>query len=221
MNLFQSAPATRRAVAIVYLLVAVVAPLLAVQFPGRPPLSLNTDLAAVESGKFIDHVGALGAGADKYSVDALDDMDKVLASAAADYPDGSNALIAWFGKPVLARGAIEKFKKMIPHHESESDLWTAHFASESGEYIMLAETSGLLVLIISEREELARQRLMALPVIDYEAQPGVGAVIGQQPSGNIYLLVFFYAAIQWLMIRFLFSWAGKATSPKADESGEL
>jgi len=221
MQLFQSNYAARRAIAIVYVLVAVVGPIMALQFPGRPPLVLNAELAAVADGKFVNNVAALGKGADKYEVDALHDMSNVVASAAADYPDGSNALIAWFDKPVYAKGAIEKFKKMIPHqHKAESDLWTTHFPSDSGEYIMLAATDGLMVLVISEREEMARQRLKSLPVIDYEEHPGLGAVIKQQSSGNNYLLAFAYVALQWLMIRFLFSWAGKARVAEQQASNE-
>lgn len=218
MKLFQSAQSMRRAVALFYLLVAIGAPILAIQAPGLPPLSLNTSLATVVNGQFVDHVSALGAGADEYKTDVLHDMSKVVASAAADYADGSNVLIAWFAKPVQAHGAIERFKNMIPHYESETDLWSTHFASKNGEYIMLADAGGLLVLIMGEDESRVREHLIALPVLQYEALPGLGAVIDQLPEGSHYLVMIFYVVIQWLMIRLLFSWAGKARKQETPDA---
>ncbi len=215
MKLFQSTQAMRRAVAFFYLLVAIGAPILAIQAPGVPPLSLNTSLASVVDGQFVDHTAALGEGAELYKTNVLHDMSKVVASAAAEYSDGSSVLIAWFDKPVLAQGGIERFKTMIPHYESETDLWTTHFVSKSGEYIMLAEAGGLLVLIMSEDKNQAREHLIALPVLNYEINPGLGAVINQLPEGSLYLVAIFYVVIQWLMIRLLFSWAGKVRQPDA------
>lgn len=199
--------AGRLALAWGYVILALGAPLMVLLNPGQPPLSLNPSLLALSDGQFADHRAALGEGADKYSLGVVDDLAGVLASAAADYPDGSNALIALFDAPESAAGALHTLKQMIPHEQEEHDLWAEHFTSDSGEYVLLAQVERLLVMIITEREAMARRRLAALPALHYNPSPGLGAVLRQQPGWVTLLALAFYSAVQWLLIRLLFAWA--------------
>ncbi len=211
----------RRFFAWVYLLLALGAPLLVLLIPGQPPLTVNEPLLQIESGRFINHSSALGQGADKYDVDVLNDLSGVVASAAADYPDGSNAVLALFDSPASATSAHEHLKTMIPHQHEEADLWATHFTSASGEYVMLVGVERVLVMIISEREAMARNRLVALPALTYNARPGLGAVLQQQSSLRFMLVMAFYVVVQWLLLRLLFSWAGiVAARPVVNEADE-
>jgi len=191
-----------------YLLLALGAPLLVLLMPGQPPLSVNESLVQIESGRFIDHISALGQGADKYDVDVLNDLDGIVASAAADYPDGSNAVLALFDSSFSAASALEHLMALIPHQQEESDLWATHFASASGEYVMLVRVERVFVMIIGEREVMARDRLAALPALTYNPRPGLGAVLQQQSSLGFMLIMAFYIVVQWLLLRLLFSWVG-------------
>lgn len=203
----------RRALAWAYLLLALAAPLTVLLLPGAPPLSVNEGLLAVENGRFADHQAALGEGADNYAVGVVNDMAGVVASAAADYPDGSNALLALFDAPRSAAQALETLKRMIPHQQERQDLWATHFASEGGEYVMLARVGRVLVMIISERETMARDRLAALPALNYNPRPGLGAVLQQQSPWLGFVALVFYGAVQWLLLRVLFAWARSARPP--------
>jgi len=191
-----------------YLLLALGAPLLVLLMPGQPPLSVNESLLQVESGRFINHTSALGQGADKYDADVLNDLAGIVASAAADYPDGSNAVLALFDSSASAASAHGHLMALIPHQQEESDLWATHFASASGEYVMLVRVERVFVMIIGEREVMARERLAALPALTYNPRPGLGAVLQQQSSLGFMLLMAFYVVVQWLLLRLLFSWAG-------------
>ncbi len=191
-----------------YLLLALGAPLLVLLMPGHPPLSINESLLQVESGRFINHASALGQGADKYDVDVLNDLAGIVASAAADYPDGSNAVLALFDSPDSSASAHEHLKTMIPHQHEKSDLWATHFTSASGEYVMLVRLEYVFVMIIGEREAMARDRLAALPALTYNPRPDLGAVLQQQSSLSFMLVMAFYVVVQWLLLRLLFSWAG-------------
>ena len=204
----------RRLLARSYLLLAVAAPLLVLLFPGQAPLTFDRSLLQVnEQGNFSNYRAALGEGADNYTLNVVNDLAGVVASAAADYPDGSNALLALFDSSISATRALEQLNGMIPHQQEMHDLWGSHFASQSGEYVMLTTNDDVLVMIISEREALARDRLAALPVLVYNASPGLGAVL-QQQSFLIQAFVFaFYVVIQWLLVRMLFFWA----APKTDD----
>lgn len=212
----------RRFLACVYLLLAVGAPLLVLLMPGQSPLSVNESLLQVESGRFVDHAAALGQGADKYDVNVLNDLAGNIASAAADYSDGSNAVLALFDDPAAAVAARESLKEMIPHQREESDLWATHFASVNGEYVMLVQLEHVLVMVIGEREVMARDRLAVLPVLTYNPRPGLGAVLQQQSNLTFMLVMAFYIVVQWLLLRMLLSWAGlvaaRPVKNKVDET---
>ena len=208
MKYFAVPKQLRRFLVFIYLLLAVGAPLLVLLIPGQPPLSVNESLLQVESGRFVDHAAALGQGADKYDVNVLNDLLGNIASAAADYPDGSNAVLALFDDPLAAVAARDNLKGMIPHQREESDLWAIHFTSANGEYVMLVQLERVLVMVIAEREAMARDRLVALPVLQYNPRPGLGAVLQQQPTLTFMLVMAFYVVVQWLWLRMLFSWAG-------------
>ncbi len=208
MKCFELPKSLRRFLACLYLLLAVGAPLLVLLMPGLPPLSVNESLLQVESGRFVNHTSALGVGADKYDVDVLNDLAGSAASAAADYPDGSNAVLALFDDLAAAALAREHLKAMIPHQQEAVDLWATHFMSASGEYVMLVQLERVLVMIIAEREVMARDRLASLPALTYNAHPGLGAVLQQQSSFTFMLMMAFYVVVQWLLLRLLFSWAG-------------
>ena len=212
----------RRFLASIYLLLVLGAPLLVLLMPGQPPLSVNEPLLQVESGRFLNHASALGQGADKYDVDVLNDLAGVVASAAADYPDGSNAVLALFDSSASAASAHDHLKAMIPHQQEKSDLWATHFTSASGEYVMLVWAERALVMIIGEREVMARDRLAALPALTYNPRPGLGAVLQQQSSLSFMLVMAFYVVVQWLLLRLLFSWAGivaaRAVVNEADDA---
>jgi len=222
MKCFELPKPLRRLLAWVYLLLALGAPLLALLMPGQPPLSVNESLLQVESGRFINHTSALGLGAEKYDVDVLNDLAGNVASAAADYPDGSNAVLALFDSSISAASAHEHLMALIPHQQEESDLWATHFTSASGEYVMLVRVERVLVMIIGEREVMARDRLAALPALTYNPRPGLGAVLQQQSNLNFMLVMAFYVVVQWLLLRLLFSWAGIVTvrtaASEADET---
>ncbi len=201
----------RRVLAQAYLVLALAVPILVLLFPGQPPLRFDRSLLQVnDQGDFSSYRAALGEGADKYTQDVVSDLAGVIASAAADYPDGSNALLALFDSPASAVHALEHLKDMIPHREENHDLWASHFASQSGEYVMLTAIEDVLVMIISEREVLARDRLAALPVLTYNANPGLGAVLQQQSFLLQTLVLAFYVVMQWLLLRMLFFWAKPA-----------
>lgn len=191
-----------------YLLLALGAPVLVLLMPGQPPLSVNESLVQIESGHFSNHISVLGQGADKYDVDVLNDLAGIVASAAADYPDGSNAVLALFDSSLSAASALEHFMALIPHQQEKSDLWATHFTSASGEYVMLVRVERVLVMIIGEREAMARDRLVALPALTYNPRPGLGAVLQQQSNLSFMLIMAFYVVVQWLLLRLLFSWAG-------------
>ncbi len=212
MKYFEWPKSLRRFLACLYLLLAVGAPLLVLLMPGQPPLSVDESLLRVESGRFVSHAAALGVGADKYDVDVLNDLAGNVASTAADYPDGSNAVLALFENRVAATSAFEHLKTMIPHQQEASDLWATHFMSASGEYVMLAQLERVLVMVIAERETMARDRLAALPVLTYNARPGLGALLQQQSSFIFMLMMAFYVVVQWLLLRLLLSWAGWAVA---------
>ncbi len=190
-----------------YLVVAVIAPLMVLIFPGQPPLSVDQELLSVENGRIVNYQLALGEGADKYTVDVVNDLSGIVASVAADYPDGSNAMLAIFDVHDSASAALVNLKEMIPHQNEEQDLWARHFASDGGEYVMLAIIDSVLVMIISERESLARDRLASLPVLNYNPNPGLGAVLRQQPTLFVMVALAFYVVVQWLLVRMLFVWA--------------
>jgi len=202
----------RRFLAWMYLLLALGAPLLVLLLPGQPPLSINESMLQVESGRFINYASALGLGADKYDVDVLNDLDGIVASAAADYPDGSNAVLALFDSSASAISAREHLKTIIPHQHETVDLWATHFTSASGEYVMLARVERALVMIIGEREAMARDRLAALPALTFNPRPGLGAVLQQQSNLIFMLIIGFYVVVQWLLLRLLFIWAGVVTA---------
>ena len=221
MKCFDLPKPLRRLLAWIYLLLALGAPLLVLLMPGQPPLSVNEPLLQVESGRFINHTSALGLGADKYDVDVLNDLDGIVASAAADYPDGSNAVLALFDSSASAASAHEHLKAIIPHQHEEVDLWATHFTSASGEYVMLAWVDRALVMIIGEHETMARDRLAALPALTYSPRPGLGAVLQQQSSLIFMLAMAFYVVVQWLLLRLLFSWAGiVAARPVVNEADD-
>jgi hypothetical protein len=203
----------RRALAWAYLVLALAAPLMVVLLPGAAPLSVNEKLLTVANGRFVDHQAALGQGADNYSVDVLNDLAGVSASAAADYPDGSNALLARFDSPSAAAAALNTLKQMIPHRQEVHDLWAIHFTADSGEYVMLAAVDAVLAMVITEREAMARSRLAALPALNYHPHPGLGAVLRQQSPWIGFAALAFYAMAQWLLLRFLFAWAGMPRLP--------
>lgn len=195
-----------------YLLLAVAAPILVLLFPGQPPLTLDRSLLQVnDQGDFSEYRVALGEGADNYTLNVVNDLAGVVASASADYPDGSNALLALFDSLASAKHAREQLMGMIPHQQETQDLWSTHFTSQSGEYVMLALNADVLVMIISERETMARDRLAALPVLTYNASPGLGAVLQQLSLISQTLVLAFYLVIQWLLIRMLFFWAVRKT----------
>jgi hypothetical protein len=206
----------RRLLAGIYLLLAVGGVLLVVLFPGEPPLAPVESLLQVDKGHFVDHAAALGKGADHYDVNVLSDIAGVIASAAADYPDGSNALLAFFDSREATLAAQEKLAGMIPHQQEKQDLWARHFAADSGDYVMLAVTGRILVMIIAQREALARQRLAALPALHYNADPGLGALLVQQSSLINLLLLGGYTAVQWLLVRMLFVWAGIGSAARSE-----
>lgn len=208
MKCFDLPMPLRRFLAWAYLLLAVGAALLVLLMPGQPPLSVNESVLQVESGRFVDHASALGQGADKYAVDVLNDLAGIVASAAADYPDGSNAVLALFDSPAAAAAAYEHLKAMVPHQNEETDLWSTHFTSDSGEYVMLALAERVLVMIIGEREAMNRERLAGLPALAYNPRPGLGAVLQQQSGVTFMLVMGFYVVVQSLFVRLLFSWAG-------------
>ncbi len=221
MKCFDLPKPLRRFLAWIYLLLALGAPLLVLLMPGQPPLSVNEPLLQVESGRFINHTSALGLGADKYDVDVLNDLDGIVASAAADYPDGSNAVLALFDSSASAASAHEHLKTIIPHQHEEADLWATHFTSASGEYVMLAWVDRALVMIIGEHETMSRDRLAALPALTYSSRPGLGAVLQQQSSLIFMLAMAFYVVVQWLLLRLLFSWAGiVAARPVVNEADD-
>lgn len=203
----------RRVLVWIYLLLVLAAPLAVLLLPGEPPLSVNEGLLAVENGRFADYRAALGEGADNYSVGVVNDLAGVVASAAADYPDGSNALLALFDAPRSAARALGTLARLIPHRQEARDLWSTHFASEGGEYVMLAAVDRVLVVIISEREPLARDRLAALPALNYNPRPGLGAVLQQQSPWLGFVALVFYGAVQWLLLRLLFAWARRSRPP--------
>jgi len=207
----------RRLLARCYLLLAVAAPLMVLLMPGQPPLSLNEKLLAVKNGQFVDDQAALGKGADNYSQRVMNDLTGVVASSSADYPDGGNVLLALFDSPRAAAAAQNKLKRMIPHQKEAHDLWATHFASDSGEYVMLARVEQLLVMIITEREAMARSRLAALPALNYNPHPGLGAVLQQQPTWQRFAVLLFYTGVQWLLVRMLFAWARPGDAK--DETG--
>jgi hypothetical protein len=207
----------RRLLARGYLLLAVAAPLMVLLIPGQPPLSLNEQLLVVKNGRFVDDQAVLGKGADNYSQQVVGDLAGVVASTSADYPDGGNVLLALFDSPRAAAAAQNKLKRMIPHQKEAHDLWATHFASDSGEYVMLARVERLLVMIITEREAMARSRLATLPALNYHPHPGLGAVLRQQPAWQQSAVLLFYAGVQWLLVRMLFAWARPGDTK--DETG--
>lgn len=215
MKCFDLPMPLRRLLAWAYLLLAAGAALLVLLMPGQPPLSVNKSVLQVESGRFANHASALGQGADKYAVDVLNDLAGIVASAAADYPDGSNAVLALFDSPASAASAHAHLKAMVPHHNEEVDLWSTHFTSDSGEYVMLALAEHVLVMIIGEREAMNRERLAGLPALAYNPRPGLGAVLQQQSGVTFMLVMAFYVVVQSLFVRLLFSWAGIAAMQTA------
>jgi len=212
MSVFNLPMPLRRLLASAYLLLALGAPLMVVIAPGEPAISLNEKFLAVEAGRLLGPRAALGEGVEKFDENVLSDQAGVVASAAADYPDGSNAVLALFDGADSARAALGSLKDMIPHHHEEQDLWATHFSSEGGEYVMLALVDHVLVMVISERESMARERLAALPALNYNHRPGLGAVLQQQSNIGYFLLMAFYVMVQWLCLRLLFSWAGFGVS---------
>jgi len=220
MRFFELPKPLRRLLACVYLLLAVGAPLLVLLIPGQPPLSVNESLLQVGSGRFVNHASALGQGADKYDVDVLNDLAGVAASAAADYPDGSNAVLALFDDTASAVSAHEHLKAMIPHQREESDLWATHFTSAGGEYVMLVRVERVLGMIIGEHEVMVRDRLAALPALTYNPRPGLGAVLQQQSRLTFMLVMAFYVVVQWLLLRLLLSWAGLVSARAAVNEGD-
>ncbi len=207
---------------VIYTAVAVLAPLMAYLFPGEPALKLNTDLIQVEGNTLPEPSTVLNAGAENYQHDVLHDLDGHVDSVAADYPDGSSALLARFEKPFFAEKAEATLKKMMPHKkEEEKDLWSVYFESDSGEYVVLSRLDQFLVLIIADREELARERLETLPAYIFNPTPGIGAMLGQQSTGALLMLLLLYVFLQALLIANLKRWVAMADAEaKAPEKVE-
>ena len=197
----------RRLLAWAYLVLAMLAPLMLLVAPGQLPLSVDQSLLRVENGLFINPPALLAEGADNYTVNVVSALEGNIASAAANYPDGSNAMVALFETTDATTAALEKLVGMIPHQQEKTDLWARHFASDSGEYVMLAHVDTVLLMIISEREELARDRLASLPVLNYNPSPGLGALLQQQSMLFELSLMSFYVMVQWLFVRLIFVWA--------------
>ena len=194
---------------IVYSLVAVMAPLMALLFPGQAPLQVNTNVIDLQGSTLPAPQRVLDSGAENYQQDVLNDLEGHQASVAADYPDGSSVLFARFESPFFAEKAEAGLKKMIPHvQEEEEDLWSVHFTSDSGEYVLLSRLAPFLVLIIADSEALAQQRLETLPALVFNPAPGVGAILAQRSTAELMMLSLFYVFLQSLLIANLKRWAG-------------
>lgn len=191
-----------------YLAVALAVPLWVVLMPGQPPLALNPALLELdENQRFATPQQALGEGAENFQQDVFDDLAQRLDGIAADYPDGSNAVIARFDSVEFARDAAEHLAELVPHHDMEQDLWTRHFQSESGEYVVISQIEEVVIFIIADRKELALERLHTLPALVYTEEPGLGAVIANLSAGVMLLVVALYTIFQLITLLRLFSWS--------------
>ncbi|MFC1749117.1 hypothetical protein ACFL2V_09960 [Pseudomonadota bacterium] len=204
---------------VVYSLVAVAAPLFAFLFPGQPALQINVNVIDVQGSQLPEPQRVLDSGAENYQQNVLHDLDGHLASVAADYPDGSSVLFARFSSPFNAEKAGARLKKMIPHVlDEEKDLWSVYFTSDSGEYVQLSRQEQFLVLIIADREALARQRLENLPALLFNSNPGVGAVLGLRSTAELMMLLLFYVFLQSLLIANLKRWSTAAKDVSQDNN---
>ena len=197
-------PKSRYLIFVLYSAIAVVAPLLALIFPGEPPIRINEQIINLSSEQLPEAQKILDSGAENYQQNVLHDMEGHLASVAADYPDGSSVLFARFSSLFNAEKAEHKLKKMIPHtQDEEKDLWSLHFTSDSGEYVMFSRLDTFLVLIIADRSDLARQRLEQLPAFVYNPHPGVGAMLAKFELAKLLMLFMLYVFLQALIIAYL------------------
>ncbi|MCK4837509.1 MAG: hypothetical protein KAS94_01845 [Desulfobulbaceae bacterium] len=198
-----------------YVVLALVMPLLVYLFPGKPPLSMDMRLMGTTGDQFVFLRLVLGEGVESYELDVLSDMEGRIAGAAADYPDGSNVLVARFAKSQQAAAALQKLKDLIPHQKEVTTLWGTEFGSESGEYIVLSALNDVLVMVIADRKPLAQARFKGLPSITYNERPGLGAVLAQKPKIVIVSLLLVYVLFQGLIIaRFLGVWRRKKIESK-------
>lgn len=203
---------TRYLLFVIYSVTAVVAPVLAMLFPGAPALKVNEQVIDLQGEGLPEPQLVLKSGAENYQQNVLHDVDGHLASTAADYPDGSSVLFARFQSPFYAEKGEAKLKNMIPHkQDEESDLWSVHFTSDGGEYVLLSRLEQFLVLIIADREELARQRLENLPAFIFNPSPGVGAMLGQRTTPELMMLLLLYVFMQSLLIANMKRWVAAAS----------
>ncbi len=204
----------RLTVFVLYLLTALAVPVLLALFPGEPPLRVKADLLVVQGDAFVTPEKALGEEAESYQLNVLHDLDERLAGAAAVYPDGSSALIARFFSEEAAQAAASKLIEMIPHEALMSDLWATRFQSDSGEFIVVTTLGDLLVFIIADTDAAAAERLVSLPALIYNDEPGFGAVLGQSNPFEWLAWIVGYLLFQLVTISRLASWVAKQSPAK-------
>ncbi len=206
----------RLGIFVVYSLVAVLAPVMALLFPGQPPLQINSDIIDMQASQWPASQQVFESGADNYQQNVFNDLEGHLASVAASYPDGSSVAFARFESPFFAEKAEAGLKKMIPHQqEEEKDLWSVYFMSDSGEYVLLSRVASFLTLIIADNEAQAQQRLKRLPAVIYNPAPGVGAILAQRSAAELMMLALFYVFLQSLLVANLKRWAGMPEKPSS------
>jgi hypothetical protein len=205
----------RLGILICYLILALGAPVLVVLFPGAPPFQPDREMLQVTRGGFSQPKSALGEGASKYQFNVLNDFPARLAGVAADYPDGSSALISRFVNQAATKVAAEKLMAMIPHQKQSQDLWASHFQTDSGDFVVVAIVGDLVVLVMADAEDKAASRFEGLPALGYNSTPGLGAVLLQQSQGLLMGVLMFYLAIQFLLIRLMIKWLQTRSQPNA------
>lgn len=197
----------RVAILFVYLLVAVALPVWIANDPGEPPMMVDTSLLEVVEEKFVAPQGIMGEGADNFEQGVMNDLDGHMASVAADYPDGSNVVLIRFEEPFYARRAAAHLIDLIPHRDASKDLWSVGFISQSGEYVLVAHSGRVAVMIIADRKELAEQRFKTLPLFSFNEEPGLGAVLAQQPVYVPFFAFLGYLIFQLMTLIRLTSWS--------------
>ena len=190
-----------------YFAAALIVPLYLSLFPGQPPLTLKQEVVVVEQGRLPAEQVVLGMGADNYQRTVLHDLDRHIDSVAADYPDGSNVVVAAFDGELFASQAVDELIELIPHSSKKTDMWSTRITSEGGEFVILTRIGEILIMVIADREELAQKRLEGLPLIEMVDEPGLGAVLARQTWGDLLLIIFGYILFQTITVSRLASWA--------------
>lgn len=207
--------AARLVIFICYLMLAFGAPVLVAVFPGAPPFQINREMLQVTGGEFTQPKLGLGEGVTKYQFNVLNDFSERLAGVAADYSDGSSALIARFVNHEAAQTAATKLMAMIPHQHQSRDLWATHFQADSGNFIIITVVGDLLALVMADAEAVANSRFEGLPVLGYNPEPGLGTVLLQQSQGLLIGVLMFYLGIQFLLVRLMIKWLQTKSQPNA------